>query len=245
MESVNIAALVLRLVVGGTMMAHGWNHAFGGGRLPGTARWFESIGIRPGRVHALAATVTELGAGALLVLGLLTPLAAAGVVGTMVVALVANHARNGFFIFRPGEGYEYVLMITLVACALGALGAGGWSVDHMVGFSVHGWAGLAIAALAGAGGAALLLATSWRPNPAASPAPAPAPTPAPAPSRRRPRPRRRPRDGRGGQLDPRLLDPRLRWQTPRIQFRPHDLALCHLTHAPLGGERINQDEAKT
>ena len=63
MNSVNIAALVLRLVIGGTMIAHGWNHAFGGGKLPGTARWFESVGIRPGRVHALAATVTELGAG--------------------------------------------------------------------------------------------------------------------------------------------------------------------------------------
>ncbi len=172
MDSVNIAALVLRLAVGGTVIAHGWNHAFGGGRLPGTARWFESIGIRPGRVHALFATVTELGAGALLVLGLLTPLAAAAVVGTMVVALVANHARNGFFIFRPGEGYEYVLMITLVCCALGALGGGAWSLDHVAGFSVPGWAGLAIAALAGIGGAGLLLATSWRPAPVASPAPA-------------------------------------------------------------------------
>ena len=171
----NIAALVLRLVVGGTMIAHGWNHAFGGGKLPGTARWFESIGIRPGRVHALFATVTELGAGALLVLGLLTPLAAAGVIGTMVVALVANHAKNGFFIFRPGEGYEYVLMIALVSCAIAALGAGGWSVDHVMGFGVHGWAGLAIAALAGAAGAGLLLATSWRPTPAASAACAPSP----------------------------------------------------------------------
>ena len=179
MNGVNIATLVLRLVLGGTMIAHGWNHAFGGGKLPGTARWFESIGIRPGRVHALAATVTELGAGVLLMFGLLTPLAAAGVVGTMVVALVANHARNGFFIFRPGEGYEYVLMIILVACALGALGAGGWSVDHMIGFSVYGWAGLAIAALAGAGGAALLLATSWRPRPAGSTSSAPSSTSAP------------------------------------------------------------------
>jgi putative oxidoreductase len=167
MDSVNIAALVLHLVVGGIMLAHGWNHAFGGGKLPGTARWFESIGIRPGRRHALFATVTELGAGALLILGLLTPLAAAGVVGTMVVALVANHVKNGFFIFRPGEGYEYVLMITLVSCAIGALGAGGWSVDQLAGFSVHGWAGLAIAAFAGTGGGALLLATSWRPGPPA------------------------------------------------------------------------------
>ena len=165
MVSVSLGALVLRLVVGGTILAHGWNHAFGGGKLPGTARWFDSIGIRPGRVHALFATVTELGAGALLILGLLTPLAAAGVVGTMVVALVANHARNGFFIFRPGEGYEYVLMITLVCCAIGALGGGAWSLDRLIGFRVDGWAGLAIAALAGGGGAALLLATSWRPSP--------------------------------------------------------------------------------
>ena len=168
MVSVDIAALVLRLAVGGTMIAHGWNHAFGGGRLPGTARWFESIGIRPGRVHALSATGTELGAGALLVLGLLTPLAAAAVVGTMTVALVANHRKNGFFIFRPGEGYEYVLMITLVACAIGALGAGDWSLDHAAGFSVTGWWGLAIAALAGAGGAGLLLAACWRPHPRVS-----------------------------------------------------------------------------
>jgi len=164
MDSVNVAALVLRLAVGGTIMAHGWNHAFGGGRLPGTARWFESIGIRPGRVHALFATITEIVAGLLLVLGLLTPLAAAAVVGTMVVALVANHARNGFFIFRPGEGYEYVLMIILVACALGALGGGDWSVDHAIGFSVRGWSGLALAVAAGGGGAALLLATCWRPH---------------------------------------------------------------------------------
>ena len=60
-------------------------------------------------------------------------------------------------------------MITLVSAALGALGAGGWSLDRAVGFSVHGWAGPAITALAGAGGAALLLATCWRPRPATSP----------------------------------------------------------------------------
>src|SRR6201987_6460908 len=105
MNSVNIAALVLRLAVGGTMMAHGWNHAFGGGKLPGTARWFESIGIRPGRVHAVAATVTELGAGGLLILGLLTPLAAAGGGGAMLVALVGHPTTQGLFFFRAPRGY--------------------------------------------------------------------------------------------------------------------------------------------
>jgi DoxX len=73
MTSVDIASLILRLAVGLTIVAHGWNHAFGGGRIPGTARWFESIGLRPGRLHALMATGTELGAGALLAVGLLTP----------------------------------------------------------------------------------------------------------------------------------------------------------------------------
>ena len=164
MTGIDIAALLLRVAVGGTLTAHGWNHAFGGGRLPGTARWFESIGIRPGRVHALFATLTELGAGGLLVLGLLTPVAAAGVVGTMLVALIANHRKNGFFIFRPGEGYEYVLLLTVVSCAIGALGGGRASLDRIVGFHLGGWSGLGVAAGAGALGAALLLATSWRPG---------------------------------------------------------------------------------
>jgi putative oxidoreductase len=167
-SGVDIAALFLRAALGITMVAHGWNHAFRGGKLPGTARWFESIGIRPGKVHALLATVTELGSGVLLLLGLLTPLAAASVVGTMLVALIANHLRNGFFIFRPGEGYEYVLFLVLSGFAMGGLGAGKISLDHAFGLHLDGWLsggkGLAVTAV-GAIGALLLLATCWRPAP--------------------------------------------------------------------------------
>jgi putative oxidoreductase len=166
----DIAALFLRTALGVTMIAHGWNHAFRGGKLPGTARWFDSIGIRPGRVHALLATVTELGCGTLLLLGLLTPLAAAGVVGTMLVALIANHLRNGFFIFRPGEGYEYVLFIVLSGFAIGALGGGRISLDNA--FGVGSWGaggkGLAVTAV-GAIGALVLLAICWRPPRPATP----------------------------------------------------------------------------
>ena len=170
-HGLDIGTLLLRVALGITMLAHGYNHAFGGGKLPGTARWFESIGIRPGRVHALLATLTELGVAPLLFLGLLTPLAAAGVLGVMVVALIANHLKNGYFIFRPGEGYEYVLFITFAALGLGALGGGGWSIDKvLVDHDVagchwlYGWHGLLVAAVLGGGGAALLLATCWRPN---------------------------------------------------------------------------------
>ncbi len=168
MNHLNAASLILRISVGLTMLAHGWNHAFGGGKLPGTARWFESIGIRPGRLHALLATVTELGAGALLVAGLITPLAAAGVVGTMVVAFIANHRKNGFFIFRPGEGYEYVLMIILVSIGIGALGGGKYSLDHVIGFKLRTLYSVAITAGGGILGGLALLAGFWRP---AKPAP--------------------------------------------------------------------------
>lgn len=166
MNSINIAAALLRFTVGITMLAHGWNHAFGGGKLPGTARWFESIGIRPGKVHALVATATELGAGAMLILGLLTPIAAGGVIGVMAVAFVSNHFKNGFFIFRPGEGYEYVLTLMLTGFALAGIGAGKWAIDWQINSSwLGGWKGLLVAAVFGAGGAAALLAVYWKPEP--------------------------------------------------------------------------------
>jgi putative oxidoreductase len=163
-DGLDIGALLLRLVVGGTLIAHGWNHMFGGGRLPGTARWFASIGFRHSRVHALLASVGEVAAGVSLVLGIATALGAAAVVATMLVALVANHRRNGFFIFRPGEGYEYVLMIAVVAAAVGALGPGRVSLDHALGTDLDDWAGLAVAAAGGSLAAALVLASSWRPE---------------------------------------------------------------------------------
>lgn len=160
----NVGLLLLRLVVGVTMIAHGYNHIFGGGRITGTARWFDSLGLRPGPLHAWLASLTELGAGALLVLGLLNPLATAGVVGTMTVALLTNHLKNGFFIFRPGEGYEYVLNLIVAGLALGAMGPGEWSLDHAIGLESGGWTGLAVTAAAGIGGALVLLAVFWRPE---------------------------------------------------------------------------------
>jgi putative oxidoreductase len=168
MHPVDVAALLLRAVLGITMLAHGWNHAFGGGKIAGTTRWFASIGMRPAWVHAYVATVTEIGSGVLLLLGLLTPLAAAGVFGTMLVALVTAHIKNGFFIFRPGQGYEYVQMICVVAVALAGTGAGWLSLDHAAGYPISGWAAYAVCAGAGGAGAALTLLTSWRPAPLAA-----------------------------------------------------------------------------
>jgi putative oxidoreductase len=79
-HAADFTILLLRLLLGVVFLAHGGNHIVGG-KIAGTARWFESLGMRPGAVHAWAASVTELGAGLLLVLGLLTPLASSAGAG--------------------------------------------------------------------------------------------------------------------------------------------------------------------
>ena len=163
-DAVDLVLLVFRVAVGAVMLAHGVNHLFRGGKVAGTARWFESLGMRPGKLHALLASWTEIGAGALLVLGLLTPLAAAGVIGVMLVAWITNHRGNGFFIFRPGEGWEYVMTLTVCGFVLAVLGPGEWSLDNALDLEdTFGVTGLLVALVAGAGGAAALLAGFWRP----------------------------------------------------------------------------------
>jgi putative oxidoreductase len=164
-DAINLALLIMRLTLGGIMLAHGINHIIGGGKIAGTAGWFSSLGMKPGIVHAWLASLTEIGAGALLVAGLLTPFGAAGVIGVMVVALVTNHLKNGFFIFRPGEGWEYVGSLTAFALAMAMLGPGEWSLDNSADLlDLAGWTGLTIALIAGVGGAILLLAVFWRPD---------------------------------------------------------------------------------
>jgi putative oxidoreductase len=164
-SSIDLALLILRLSLGAVFLAHGINHIYGGGKIAGTGRWFESLGMKPGILHAWTASLTEIGAGALLVLGLLTPVAAAGVVGVMLVAWITNHRTNGFFIFRPGEGWEYVMTLTMMGIVVGILGPGHWSVDGHVDAlqRLWGWPGLAITLIGGGGGCALLLLTFWRP----------------------------------------------------------------------------------
>jgi putative oxidoreductase len=163
-DAIDLALLAFRCAVGAVMLAHGLNHIFGGGKIAGTARWFESLGMKPGLLHAWTASLVEVVAGVMLILGLLTPLAAAGVVGVMLVAWITNHRGNGFFIFRPGEGWEYVMTLTFAGLLIGTVGPGEWSIDR--GADLVDWVGttgLAITAIAGGGGAALLLAVFWRP----------------------------------------------------------------------------------
>jgi putative oxidoreductase len=163
MGNAAVAALALaRVVVGITMIAHGYNHWRGGGRIEGTARWFSGLGLRHGVLQAWMSVVTEIGAGLLLIFGLLTPLACAAVISVMLIAGLLAHRPNGFFVFR--DGYEYVLVLSVTCLALATIGPGKLSIDHAAGIEITGWAGggiaLGVAVVATAG----MLATFWRPQ---------------------------------------------------------------------------------
>lgn len=163
LQALDLGLLILRVVVGLTLAAHGYNKFFGGGRIPGTASWFDSMGMRPGKIQALAAASTEMGAGILFALGLLTPFAGAGFVGLMFVAFYTVHRPNGFFIVK--EGYEYNLILATIATSVSIIGAGEWSLDHALGImtSLNGWVGLLLSLVLGLAAAVALLAATYRP----------------------------------------------------------------------------------
>lgn len=161
-NEINLALLVLRACIGLTLAAHGYNHIFRGGKIAGTGRWFESLGMKPGRLHAWLASITEIVAGFGMALGLLTPFDAAGFVGTLFVAVWTVHRFNGFFILK--EGWEYVTVLMVTAVAIAVIGPGQWSLDSALGISgtLDGWVGLAIGAGLGLAASIVTLAIFYR-----------------------------------------------------------------------------------
>lgn len=162
--------LVLRGFLGAMILAHGYNKIFRGGKLAGTARWFESIGMKSGRANAFMAAASEVGSGLMLILGFATPIAAGALVALMVVAIVSVHRFNGFFVFNKGQGVEYCAMVIVAALAAATFGAGRYSLDFLVRhLEAEKWLNqpshaLTVAVLAGFGGAALQLAVLYRPS---------------------------------------------------------------------------------
>lgn len=163
MDEYNAAMLLLRVAFGLTMAAHGYAKVFKGGKLAGTAGWFDSIGMKPGALHARLAAGTEILAGLGLAVGLLTTFSAMGFVGLMLVAGYVVHRSNGFFIVS--EGWEYTFILAVAAVGIAMLGPGEWSLDNAIGIDddLNGWLGLAIAAGGGLAAGALQLAAFYRP----------------------------------------------------------------------------------
>ena len=164
-DALNLALLVIRVALGAMLFAHGWRHLGAVRSGPGMANWFESLGMRNGPLQAWNVTISELVIGPMLVVGFLTPLAYAGLASILLVALVTNHWKNGFFINNPGEGWEYVGITAAVAIGLGGVGPGEWSLDHAfdLAFPFEAGTALLITVIVGIGGTAAFLAALWRP----------------------------------------------------------------------------------
>ena len=109
----------------------------------------------------MTSSAVEVGSGAALLVGAVTPLSASAVVGTMAVAFRSVHQPNGFFI--TNEGWEYVGIISAAAITLSAIGPGRWSVDHALGVDARTTPTVRalITAGLGIGGAAAQLAAFW------------------------------------------------------------------------------------
>ena len=159
----DLVMFIFRVLVGLTFAAHGYAKMFRGGRIAGTAGWFDSMGMKPGKIHAYLASVTEMGSGVLLAAGLFTPFAAAAIIGVMVVAGWTVHRDKGFFIVS--EGWEYTFIVGLMALVIAGLGPGGWSLDAAIGIAdeLNGYAGLVIAGGIGAAAGIGQVALFYRP----------------------------------------------------------------------------------
>ncbi len=154
----DVAKLLVRGVTGALLAGHGTQKLFGwfgGGGPDSYGTFLESLGYPRGRNMALLTGATETGAGLSLASGLLTPLAAAGVIGVMSNASVSAHASAG--LWNQNGGYEYPLVLSTIAGSLALSGPGALSADAALGWRLAGgWWGLGALALGAASAAAAL-----------------------------------------------------------------------------------------
>ena len=147
--------LIARLVFGLLMVGHGTQKLFGwfgGHGLAGTGGFLETLGFRPGRAFAAAASLTEIAGGLLLALGFLGPVGPALIISVMVVAAISVHWRNG--LFATANGIEVPLLYAVVALSLALTGPGLFSLDAALGLTSLWtpaiiWAAIAIGVVGG------------------------------------------------------------------------------------------------
>jgi putative oxidoreductase len=162
---VKLLHALLRLLLGATFIAHGGQKLlgwFGGGGLAHAEEEMREIGLEPARAHAVAVGATQLGGGAMLATGLLTPVACTLTSSSMLTAIWAKNLSHGFF-SREG-GYEYPLLLTLGLIIVAGEGPGRLSADRALGIDASG-GGVALATLAAAAaGSAGVYAIARRPS---------------------------------------------------------------------------------
>lgn len=129
--------LILRLVAGLTLAAHGTQKLFGWFAGPGLTRLtqgFEKQGFKPAWLWVSLVILGEVGGGVSVALGFLTPLGAAGIFGAMFMAIFKSHWKNGFW--NRDRGIEFPLSLLASSVAIGLIGPGGYSLDSLFGIAL-------------------------------------------------------------------------------------------------------------
>lgn len=123
----DLALLALRAIAGIAFMFHGWK------KIQDPCGWMGPDGFAPGFLQALAA-LSEFGGGLAWVLGLLTPLASAGIAATMTVAVYLHAILRGdpFVATGGGASYELAALFLCIALVLIAVGPGRLSLDRLL-----------------------------------------------------------------------------------------------------------------
>ena len=132
----NEGLIIIRLVFGLVMAAHGAQKLFGwfgGHGLAGTAGFLEMLGFRPGRMFAATAATAEFAGGLLTALGLFGPVGPALMLSVMIVAAVSVHLKNG--LFAMSNGIELALLYGAAAAGLALTGPGRYSLDALLGLT--------------------------------------------------------------------------------------------------------------
>ena len=136
----NLAALLLRLILGGLLAGHGAQKLFGwfsGPGPEGTAGFMEMLGLKPGRPWAYLAGLSEFGGGVLTALGLLNPVGPVSVIGAM--AMATRKAHWGRPIWVTEGGAELPVLNIASSTALILNGPGRYSLDRLLGIKLPAW----------------------------------------------------------------------------------------------------------
>ncbi|MGW7379051.1 DoxX family protein [Streptomyces sp. NPDC054794] len=150
--------LLVRLTFGLLMVGHGAQKLFGffgGGGLTATGQGFARLGFHPGKLFAVIGGLSEFLGGLGFALGLLTPLAAAALIGVMINAMATVSGAHG--LWDTNGGVEYSVCICVVALAVAAIGPGRLALDRFFPWGTGGWAEAGFALGLGGIGAAITL----------------------------------------------------------------------------------------
>ncbi|MEO9780494.1 MAG: DoxX family protein [Sedimentitalea sp.] len=122
----NYSALIMRLSLGAVLLAHGMLKLLVF-TVPGTVGYFASLGLPPIAAHLTI--YGEILGGTALLIGVYARLVALAAL-PLLLGTVWVHSANGWLFSSEGGGWEFPLLLVVMAIAVVAQGAGPFAVKR-------------------------------------------------------------------------------------------------------------------